>query len=381
MKNDIQLSMWPGLSTDDGSTRRMRASATMDGMAMVSPNGQLNAQIEDILAYPRLRYMGSKYRLVPHLAALFDELAPRTALDAFSGSGVVSYALKVVGASVTACDFLAFPSIIAKATVANHNTRLTESDIEVVLGPPADNRDFIARTFDGLYFTSDDRTFLDTAWSHIDSMHGQKRAIAISALVLAAARKQPRGVFTITGLRYDDGRRDLRLPLRDHFVETAEAYNAVVFDSGHACRSIQTDVKDIEPGDYDLVYLDPPYAPPRDDNCYIKRYHFLEGLSVYWRGQTILENTKTKKLAKRFTPFSYKRTIVEALRNTFKQFSDSTIVLSYSSNAVPDAKTIESLLRDVKREVEVREIDHRYHFGTHASAERREATEYLFIGR
>ena len=29
----------------------------------------------------------------------------------------------------------------------------------------------------------------------------------------------------------------------------------------------------------DLVYLDPPYAPPSDDNDYIKRYHFLEGLS------------------------------------------------------------------------------------------------------
>jgi adenine-specific DNA-methyltransferase len=41
--------------------------------------------------FPRLRYMGSKYRLVPHLAQVFTELGGRTALDAFSGSGVVSY--------------------------------------------------------------------------------------------------------------------------------------------------------------------------------------------------------------------------------------------------------------------------------------------------
>ena len=188
-------------------------------------------------------------------------------------------------------------------------------------------------------------------------------------------------MFTFTDRRYDDGRRDLHLPFREHVAETARAYNAVVFDSGRLCRAVHSDVFELDPAAYDLVYLDPPYAPPRDDNCYIKRYHFLEGLSVYWRGQEIMEHTKTKKLAKRYTPFSYKRTIVEALRNLFRQFADSTIVLSYSSNAVPDAATIEGLLREVKRDVQVRTIDHRYHFGTHGTATRREAVEYLFVGR
>lgn len=353
----------------------------MDGMALVAPNTSLAAIVAQVASFPRLRYMGSKYRLVPHLASLFEELAPRTALDAFTGSGVVAYTLKAMGVSVTANDFLIFPTVIAEATVVNQRTRLMPADIEKIVGPPADGRDFISSTFEGLYFTAEDRLFLDSAWSHIDSMRGHKRALALSALLLAAARKQPRGVFTVTNLRYDDGRRHLRLPLRDQFIEAAEAYNAVVFDSSRPCFVTRGNVFDVDPSGYDLVYLDPPYAPPRDDNCYIKRYHFLEGLSVYWRGQTILQNTRTKKLAKRYTPFSYKSTVVEALRRTFKRFAGSTIVLSYSSNAVPDAHTIESLMRAAKSDVEVREIDHRYHFGTHAQAERREATEYLFIGR
>jgi adenine-specific DNA-methyltransferase len=355
--------------------------------AVISPrtpqrsSRDVTSAVERAARFPRLRYMGSKYRLVPHLAGLFDELDSRTVLDAFSGSGVVAYTLKALGCSVTTNDFLAFPSVIAQATVVNQRSFLTTSDVERIGGPPSDDRDFIQRTFDGLYFTAEDRAFLDAAWSHIDGMSGNKQALAISALVLAAARKQPRGVFTFTDLRYDDGRRDLRLSLREHFAETAQAYNAVVFDSGRRCQAICGDVFDLDPTGYDVVYLDPPYAPPRDDNCYIKRYHFLEGLSVYWRGQTILESTRTKKLAKRYTPFSYKRTVVEALRETFQRFARSTIVLSYSSNAVPDAETIEVLLREAKGEVEVREIDHRYHFGTHAQAERRAATEYLFIGR
>lgn len=331
--------------------------------------------------FPRLRYMGSKYRLIPGLAEVFTELGGRTALDAFSGSGVVSYLLKTLGYQVTSNDFLTFPSIIARATVVNQEQILTADEIEEICGPSVDNRDFIRRTFHGLYFTDDDREFLDSAWSHIDRMSGHKQDIVISSLVLASARKQPRGVFTFTDLRYDDGRRDLHLPLRAHFRERASEYNRVVFDSGQPCTSLSGDVFALNPQRYDIVYLDPPYAPPRDDNCYIKRYHFLEGLSVYWRGQTIMENTRTKKLAKRYTPFSYKHSVTDALRRTFRQFQDSTIVLSYSSNAVPDAGAIEALLREVKDDVEVRLTDHTYSFGTHSAAQRRAVAEYLFIGR
>ena len=325
--------------------------------------------------------MGSKYRLIPSLTEAFSELGGQTALDAFSGSGVVSYLLKTMGYQVTANDFLNFPSVIAGATVVNQDQTLTDDDIEKICGPAADDRDFIRRTFAGLYFTEDDRGFLDSAWSHIDLMSGHKRDVAISALVLAAARRQPRGVFTFTDMRYDDGRPDLKMSLREHFRERAAEYNNVVFDSGQPCAAFSGDVFSLSPKAYDVVYLDPPYAPPRDDNCYIKRYHFLEGLSVYWRGQTIMENTKTKKLVKRYTPFSYKHSATDALRRTFKQFKDSAIVLSYSSNAVPDADTIEALLREVKDTVEVRRIDHTYTFGTHSAAERRAASEYLFIGR
>jgi adenine-specific DNA-methyltransferase len=331
--------------------------------------------------FPRLRYMGSKYRLVPHLAQVFAELGGRTALDAFSGSGVVSYLLKALGYQVTSNDFLTFPSIIAAATVVNQDQILTSEEIEQICGPPADDRDFIQRTFAGLYFTAEDREFLDSAWSHVDRMSGHKRDLAIAGLVLAAARRQPRGVFTFTDLRYDDGRRDLRLPLREHFRERAAEYNRVVFDSRQPCTALSGDVLALAQRPYDVVYLDPPYAPPRDDNCYIKRYHFLEGLSVYWRGQTVMENTRTKKLPKRYTPFSYKHTVTDALRRTLKRLQDSAIVLSYSSNAVPDAATIEALLREVKDDVEVRLTDHTYTFGTHPAARRRTVAEYLFIGR
>ena len=328
-----------------------------------------------------MRYMGSKYKVVPALLTILDGLEFSTVLDAFSGSGVVGYTLKAMGKQVISNDFLNFSAVIADATVANSCQTLTAADLATITSPSADGRDFIARTFQGLYFPPEDLQFLDSAWSHIAGLGGGKRSIAIASLCLAAARKQPRGVFTITDLRYDDGRRQLHTPLRDQFLEAAAEYNRCVFDNGLVNKATCQDVFDIDAGGADLVYLDPPYAPPRDDNCYIKRYHFLEGLSVYWEGQQIMAHTKTKKLQKRYTPFSYKSTINDALSRMFRQFRDCTIVLSYSSNSVPSRDEVIGLLRQEKGSVEVHTVPHRYSFGTHAAAQRREAHEYIFVAR
>lgn len=333
-------------------------------------------------AYPRIRYMGSKYKLLPTLSGVFSSLGGETALDAFSGSGVVAYLMKAQRYTVTSNDFLNFPAAIARAATENSSITLSEELIDHICGPAADDRDFIRTKFDGIFFSAEDRHFLDSAWSHIDQLRGYERDLAIAALVLSAARKQPRGVFTFTGTRYNDGRRDLAMSMADHFRRHAAAYNATVFSNGRTHKALCGDVAGLGEQPYDIVYLDPPYAPPKDDADYMKRYHFLEGLSVYWRGQQIMEETKTKKIAKKFTPFAYKRTVEEAMSKTFHQFRDSrAIVLSYSSNAVPGKDRIVELLSEVKSHVEVHAVDHSYSFGTHSTALRNEVSEYIFVGR
>jgi DNA adenine methylase/adenine-specific DNA-methyltransferase len=325
--------------------------------------------------------MGSKYRVVPHLAKIFADLNFDRVLDGFSGSGVVGYTLKAMGKEVVTNDFLSFPATVARAVIENAGEVLDQQDIAQILAPSSDGRDFIQRTFAGLYFPVDDLAFLDAAWSHIEGMSLYKRALAISALCHAAARKQPRGVFTVVDFRYDDGRRFLRTPLRDLFVESTMAYNNVVFSNGRTNQSWCRDILDVDPDNFDLVYFDPPYAPPRDDNDYIKRYHFLEGLSVYWRGQKIMEHTITKKIEKRFTPFAYKHTIRQALEDIFSHFKHSILVLSYSSNSIPSQDEILNIMNRHKRHVEVHTIPHTYSFGTHATALRRDVNEYVFVAR
>jgi DNA adenine methylase/adenine-specific DNA-methyltransferase len=127
--------------------------------------------------------------------------------------------------------------------------------------------------------------------------------------------------------------------------------------------------------------MDPPYVPRADDNCYVKRYHFLEGLSCYWQGLTILEDSKVKKIEKPFTPFSYRRTALEGFDRLFRKFADSILVLSYSSNGYPDLPELLRLMRRYKRSVDVFTRAHRYHFGTHGAVRRAQAQEYLIIGQ
>src|SRR5438477_106031 len=67
--------------------------------------------------FPKLRFMGSKYRLLPWIHTVLSDVKFDTALDAFSGSACVAYLMKAMGKSVTTNDFLRFPSTIARATV------------------------------------------------------------------------------------------------------------------------------------------------------------------------------------------------------------------------------------------------------------------------
>lgn len=331
--------------------------------------------------YPRIRFMGSKYRLAGRLADVFDSLPPGPAVDAFSGSGIVAYTLKATGRQVIANDHLAFARAMTAALVENDAERLSAAEVEELCSGNRDGRSFIAETFDGLYFPANDHAFLDAAWSHVERLEGAKRALAISGLCLAAAWKQPRGVFTITTPRYDDGRRQMRMTLESLFREAVANFNNAVFRSpGEPSRSVCSDVFELDPAGIAVAYLDPPYAPPRDDTCYIKRYHFLEGLATYWQGQEIMWETKTRKLRKRHTPFAYKRTVRPALDRLFDHFRESAVVVSYGSNAALGVEELEGLLRRHKRVVRRIDIPHRYAFGTHAAAHRRDAMEYVLVG-
>ncbi len=339
---------------------------------------------ERLKRFPQTRYMGSKYRLLPWMHQVFSEIEFDTVLDTCSGSGCVAYLFKAMGKQVTANDFLHMSFTLTQALIENSRVSLGQETVKLLLEYDPRHRHFIENTFAGIFFTMEDLRFLDVISWNIQKLHDPlERALARAALVRSCVKRQPRGVFTVAGdpSRYKDGRRDLLLSLRQHFEEQVAVFNACVFDTGRRHRAMRGDLFEIEPGRFDLVYFDPPYVPRSDDNCYIKRYHFLEGLVTYWEGMPILEDTRVKKIRKPFTPFSYRRNALPAFERMFERFSSSIIALSYSSNGYPDLEQLVAMLRRYKPSVTVHEQDHRYHFGTHGMARRNSTTEYLIVGK
>lgn len=339
--------------------------------------------------YPQLRIMGNKYKLLPWIGqTLANQLEFESALDAFSGSGCVGYMLKCMGKRVNSNDFLNFSYNISNAVLANSDSRITDDDLNEILAYNPHRKRFISSKFRGVFFNKDDLNFLDNTWANLRSVFNPfKRSMIIASMCRASLKKQPRGVFTTVTAengKYDDGRRDLKLSLKDHFVDSIKLLNSLIFDNGYNNQATCDDVFQIDPGRYDLVYFDPPYVPRSDDNCYIKRYHFLEGLSCYWEGLEILKDSIVKKLKKKYTPFSYRSESHNAFREMFQRFRNSILVLSYSSNGYPDRHDLEHMLIEAKGRdnVSIVTANHTYHFGNHrkVSRERKHVEEYLLIG-
>ncbi len=120
--------------------------------------------------YPQLRYMGSKHRLLPWIHSVLSECSFGTALDAFSGSGCVSYLMKRMGKRVCANDFLHFSSLIGMATIANSTQLLTEEDYRTLLRPNRKRKQFIERTFAGVFYEADSLRFLDNFWANLPQL-------------------------------------------------------------------------------------------------------------------------------------------------------------------------------------------------------------------
>lgn len=338
---------------------------------------------EQVFAYPPTRFMGSKSKLLSEIWAVASQFNIKTVIDLFSGSGIVGYMFKTQGKSVVSNDYMAMSATFTKAMVENNGVTLPLEEAKQLLNAHKESDHFVATKFQGLYYTDKENDLIDTLRTNIAAIHDPyKHAIAMTALIRACIKKRPRGIFTYTGHRYDDGRKDLQKTLADQFLEAVEAVNGAVFDNGMVNRSKCGDAMDLRVEKADLVYIDPPYYSPLSDNEYVRRYHFVEGLARDWKGVEIQEHTQTKKFKSYPTPFSTRKGAADAFDKLFKKFANSILIVSYSSNSLPTQDEMVAIMAKYKQHVEVIPIDYKYSFGNQneAKTHRNSVQEYLFVG-
>ena len=338
---------------------------------------------EQVSAYPPTRFMGSKRKLLSEIWSVASHFKVNTVVDLFSGSGIVGYMFKAQGKAVVCNDYMAMSAIFTKAMVENNTVTLPLEEARELLVAHKESDHFVASTFKDLYYTDEENDLIDTLRTNIALIKDQyKRAIAMSALIRACTKKRPRGIFTYTGQRYNDGRKDLQKTLEQQFLEAVEAINNAVFDNGQKNRSAQSDAMDLKVEQADLVYIDPPYYSKLSDNEYVRRYHFVEGLARDWKGVEIQQHTQTKKFKSYPTPFSTRTGAANAFDHLFKKYAKSVLIVSYSSNSLPTQDEMVAIMAKYKKHVEVIPIDYKYSFGNQndAKTHRNTVKEYLFVG-
>ena len=368
----------------NGSTRKGE-----DVIVTIPPKQQTLQRLEpqplpqQVSAYPPTRFMGSKSKLLSEIWSVVSQFNVTTVVDLFSGSGVVGYMLKAQGKAVVSNDYMAMSATFTKAMIENNTVTLPLKEAKELLVAHKESDHFVATTFKGLYYSDEENDLIDTLRTNIAAMRDQyKQAIAMTSLIRACLKKRPRGIFTYTGHRYDDGRQDLKKSLAQQFLESVDAVNKSIFDNGKSNFSKHGDAMDLKVENADLVYIDPPYYSPLSDNEYVRRYHFVEGLARDWKGVEIQEHTQTKKFKSYPTPFSTRKGAADAFDKLFKKFANSILVVSYSSNSQPTQDEMVAIMAKYKEHVEVIPIDYKYSFGNQSDAKthRNTVQEYLFVG-
>ena len=339
----------------------------------------LNPQVSN---YPSTRYMGSKNKLLSQIWNVASQFKHDSMLDLFSGSGVVSYMFKSEGKKVISNDYMAMSATYTKAMIENNSITLSDSDVLKLIEKNKKPDLFVSKTFKDLYYTDSENLLIDNIRENIKKLRNPyKRAIAKSALIRACIKKRPRGIFTYTGHRYDDGRNDLLMSLESQFIEAVKLINASIFDNGKENKSRRGDALSCKLG-ADLVYIDPPYYSPLSDNEYVRRYHFVEGLACDWEDVEIQWHTSTRKFKSYPTPFSSRKGASDAFDKLFNKYKDKILLVSYSSNSLPTLDDMVALMSNY-RKVEVVKIDYKYSFGNQGNKvedNKNKAQEYLFLG-
>lgn len=338
---------------------------------------------DQVKLYPSTRYMGSKQKLLPYILGIVEQFNATTLVDLFSGSGIVSYLFKTLGKQVITNDYMNMSHTFTKAMVENNHVTLSEEKARSLLVEKYPINDFVQTKFKDLYFSDAENLLIDIVRSNISKLENEyEQAIARSALIRACMKKRPRGIFTYTGHRYDDGRKDLVLTLEEQFLNAVDSINKAIFDNGQSNISYRQNALDIDLPDNCLIYMDPPYYSTCSDNEYVRRYHFVEGLSLDWEGIEIQEHTKTKKFKSYPTPFSSRKDVYGAFDKLFEKYKENILIISYSSNSLPNMEEMLEMLKKYKQNVDVIPIDYKYSFGNQASKvgdNRNSVQEYLFL--
>jgi adenine-specific DNA-methyltransferase len=310
------------------------------------------------ITFPSTRFYGSKRRQLGWLHDELSRLTGTTALDAFGGTGAVSYLLDKLGFHTTYNDIFEFNTISARAIFSKTTLQFDEDALRDLLSNVEPRYGFIAATFEGMYFTTDENMWLDGFMSRVADQAPEIKDLVLYCLFQACLKKRPFNLFHRANLDLRQSNVPVQFGNRttwarsfsEHilstYVETKKAHwsanNSIHVNESRCAKAIS-------PG-FDLVYVDPPYfkRTKRNTDTYLQRYHFLEGLARYDDWPQLIDSNSPQKVIKGpyRNEWADKRDMLKNIREMIDIHKGAKFLLSYVSGEEPAERDLFDLFAE-----------------------------------
>ncbi|HEX6309604.1 MAG TPA: DNA adenine methylase [Longimicrobiales bacterium] len=325
-----------------------------------------------------MRYIGNKTRLLDFIRRVLQRrgIAPGRAVDPFSGTASVARALKRWGFSTAASDIMQYGYVFARAYVevtappSFHHLAGELGGSGLLHALAALNRlepvrGFIHEHFSPagaagahhgrMYFTPDNAARIDAVRDRIERWHRDgvidrdAYHVLLAALLEAADR-----VANTTGVYAAFVKSWQPNALRPLTLRPAPLVH------GNGCTAARADaIAAVDTaGEFDLLYLDPPYNARQ----YAGYYHIPELLARGWYDGSIVMRGKTGLIedSDLRSDWSSSRRCEAAFETLVATARCRHIVMSYNAEGIIREQTIERVLREHGRRDTYRRYRRRY---------------------
>ena len=296
-----------------------------------------------------MRYIGNKTKLLRFIGGVLRRRGIRAgvAVDPFSGTASVARELKRLGFRVVAADLMEYAHVLAKAYVEATSVSAELHDRIRYLNALPPEPGFLTENFSAparMYFTETNAARIDAMRSQIDAwcvngdVAGIEQYQLLAALIEASDRvANTTGVYAAFVKSWQpNARRAIELRAPD-VIPSNGCY-------AHRADAVQL-VSDI--GEFDLLYLDPPY----NSRQYAGYYHVPELLALGWfheppvlRGKTGLLPDRDKR-----SDWSRRSKCEAALEQLVASAKCKHIVMSYNAEGILSEAAIERIFKQYGR--------------------------------
>jgi adenine-specific DNA-methyltransferase len=286
----------------------------------------------------RLNYIGSKHQLIDWIFGHIQERTGWTNFDSkhiadlFSGTGIVSWNLRIRGASTSSNDSELYSAMVTEAfarSVYNDNIEKTIKSLNSV----EDGVDgFVTRNFspfetcERMFFTVENARRIDWIRGKIEEMRPDLSADEYTFLVasLVVSADAVSNVPAVYGMFLKQFKQKAmkKLVLKPIHTRTLPAEAHVT----------NTDVLQQQWGPFDATYLDPPY----NERQYSKNYFPLNIIAMspeVAARQTLYGKTGIPQ-GSFVSPFCQKKKAEQAFDSLFGNITSKWIFLSYNSESL-----------------------------------------------